>query len=272
MSVITEYPSLDSSRKIIEQLEAIDVVGWDSPQGNQLLAHVRSHLVRPQVFAAGLKGPAAEPADATAWELAWEVLNKSRLREAESPLGVLWTVVRRAIQGEMLAAAYQTSERKSWRAWRQQSPETAPPISLTQLDGSGWEPTAPPAAAAPMGPGLVAVAAALVQVGWERRTAHAVVQAVASTVARDGNRAGIQGWRGLAPLLDLPPWQVRRVAAVLLGGPGWVGAVERMASGGPATLQEADMQAALSATLNKSMPTSVLAGRLSAGNPLGAAS
>src|SRR4051812_20790111 len=116
MSVIPEDPALDSNVELIAQLEAIDVAGWDSPQGGDLLAHIRSHMVRPQVFAAGLKGPAAEQAEATAWELAWEVLNKSRLREAASPRGVLWTVVRRAIQGEMLAAAYQTSERKSWRA------------------------------------------------------------------------------------------------------------------------------------------------------------
>lgn len=272
MSVTTEDPSFDLNVDLITQLEAIDVAGWDSRQGGDLLAHVRSHLVKPQVFAAGLKGPAAEQAEATAWELAWEVLNKSRLREAESPWGVLWTVVRRAIQGEMLAAAYQTSERKSWRAWRQQSPETAPPISLTRLDESGWEPMAPPVAAAPMGPGLVAVAAALVQVGWERRVAHAVVQAVATTVARDGNRADIQGWRGLAARLDLPPWQVRRVASVLLGGPGWIGAVERMASGGPACLEDRDMKVALKATLNKSMPSSVLAGRVSTGNPISAAS
>lgn len=272
MSVVTEAPPVDSSVDLVAQLETVDVYGWDSSQGSDLLAHVRSHLVRPQVFAMGLKGPAAAQAEATAWELAWEVLNKPKLREAESPWGVLWTVVRRAIQGEMLAAAYQTSERKSWRAFRQQSAETAPPVSLTRLHESGWEPTAPPAAAAPMGPGLVAIAAALVQVGWERRAAHAVVQAVAATVARDGDRAGIRGWRGLAARLDLPPWQVRRVAAVLLGGPGWVGAVERMASDGQASLEDPDMRAALAATLNKSMPTSVLAGRLTAGNAISAAS
>ena len=272
MSVTTHDQPIDANAQLLAQLEAIDTNGWDSPEGRALLEHVRSHLVRPQVFAAGLKGPAAAQAEATAWELAWEVLNKSRLREAESPWGVLWMVVRRAIQGEMLAAAYQTSERKSWRAFRQQTPETAPPISLTQLDESGWEPTAPPAPAAPMGPVLVAVAAALVHVGWERRAAHAVVQAVAATVARDSNRSGIQGWRGLAARLNLPPWQVRRVATVLLGGPDWTGAVERIALGGPASLKDPDMQTALRATLNKSMPTSVLAGRLSAGNPISAAS
>ena len=272
MSVITHDQPLDANEQLLAQLQAIDVQGWDSPDGNALLERVRSHVVRPQVFALGLRGPVAAQAEASGWELAWELLNKGQLREAESPWGVLWIAVRRAIQGEMLSAAYQTSERKSWRAFREQTPETAPPISLTQLDESGWEPATPPAAASHMGPGLLAVAAALVQVGWERRAAHAVVQAVAATVARDSNRSGIQGWRGLAARLNLPPWQVRRVATVLLGGPDWTGAVERIALGGPASLKDPDMQTALRATLNKSMPTSVLAGRLSAGNPISAAS
>ena len=273
MSVTTQDQRAEASEQLLAQLKVIDLRGWDSPEGNDLLAYVRAHIVRPQVFAFGLRGPVAAQAEASGWELAWELLNKPRLRETASPWGVLWIAVRRAIQGEMLSAAYQTSERKSWRAWRLLAAETLPPVSLTKLTDDGWEPPASSAVAIRIGADLLAVVDALVKVGWEKRTAHAVVEAVAAAVSRNGDRAGIQGWRGLASRLDLPPWQVRRVTAVLLGGPGWNGVVERMASRGAVALEDPDVLAALRATNDKKLPTSLLAGRLAAvGNPISAAS
>jgi hypothetical protein len=273
MSVIEQDQPTEASVQLLAKLKVIDVRGWDSPEGNELLSHVRAHIVRPQVFAFGLRGPVAAQAEASGWELAWELLNKARLRDAASPWGVLWIAVRRAIQGEMLSAAYQTSERKSWRAYRLLAAESMPPVSLTQLTDEGWEPPAPTVVPIRIGADLVAVVAALAKAGWERRTAHAVVEAVAAAVARDRNRAGIQGWRSLASRLDLPPWQVRRVAAVLLGGPGWSGVVERMATRGPVALEDPDVVAALRATNDRKLPTSALAGRLAAAdNPISAAS
>ena len=52
------------------RLQRIDVEGWDGPTAGELLSYVRENLVRIQVSAAGLSGPAIFP---LALRLVWQV-------------------------------------------------------------------------------------------------------------------------------------------------------------------------------------------------------
>ncbi|MFZ5871533.1 MAG: hypothetical protein ACOYXW_13545, partial [Actinomycetota bacterium] len=126
-----------------------------------------------------------------------------------------------------------------------------PPVSLDMLAEQGWQPAAQPLSAdVELGPRLDAVVAALVEVGWGRRAARAVVEGVAVAAERDGKTSGeAVGWRPLAARLGLPPWQVRRVTVLLLGAPGWPGLVERMATQGPDVLEEQQVGAAVRSTV-----------------------
>ena len=118
--------TLDSREGLLQELVAIEAAGWGSVNGERLLSYVRDHIVRPQVAAAGLRGPAADQAEATGWAVAWETLNRTSIHTAGSPWGVLWVAVRKAIAGERLAADYQASVRNSGglrtRAWNSQRP------------------------------------------------------------------------------------------------------------------------------------------------------
>lgn len=266
-SRIEDRKALDSREGLLHELAAIDAEGWESERGERLLSYVRSHIVRPQVFAAGLRGLGADQAEATGWEIAWETMTNTSIRNAESPWGLLWVAVRRAVQGELMACAYLTNTRNSWRVRRDQEwtggdPLLDPPLSLTRLIEEGWERAEEPAVRVQLGPRLEAVIGALVDVGWEKRTAHAVVEGVALTAVRNGKAAtDAQGWRPLATKLGLPAWRVRRVMVVLLGAPGWPGIMERMTTEGPSALEEKGMRAALRSTITSSWPTPTLAAR-----------
>lgn len=265
---VTEHAVPFTSREGLRlELEAIDTEGWESERGRRLLSHVRASLVRPQVISARLRGPAADQAEATGWEVAWEALTNDRLRQVQSPWGWIWVAVQRAIRSEVMSARYLTTEMKGRRAYAAQaSTDTAthlaPPLSLTQMIELGWEREE----ASPhlqLGPGLQAVVVALVEAGWERRAAHAVLDGVISSVTRDGSgRNAAQGWRCLASRLGLPPWQVRRVSLVLLGAPGWSGAIERMRDRGHVALEDPDLRAALRSTALATLPTPVAAARM----------
>ena len=54
--------ALDSREGLLDELLAIDDLGWSSDRGEHLLCYVRAHIVLPQVVAAGLRGPAADQA------------------------------------------------------------------------------------------------------------------------------------------------------------------------------------------------------------------
>jgi hypothetical protein len=90
-------------------LDRIEVEGWDGPAASGLLDDVLRYLVRPQVRALRLRGLAADQAEATGWETAWEIMRRPYLRTTENPLGVLWVAIRRAIRGEMVAGRLGTS-------------------------------------------------------------------------------------------------------------------------------------------------------------------
>ena len=262
--------TLDSREGLLQELVAIEAAGWGSVNGERLLSYVRDHIVRPQVAAAGLRGPAADQAEATGWAVAWETLNRTSIHTAGSPWGVLWVAVRKAIAGERFAADYQASVRNSWRAGnaRLEQPMAgraggfARPLSLSLLLEEGWEPEAEPWACTGLGRRLEALIEALVHVGWERRAAHAVVEGIALAAVRDGKAtADAKGWRPLAARLGLPPWQVRRVTVLLLGAPGWPGLVERMASHGCQVLEDDSIVAAMRSTTTSSCPPPPAAAR-----------
>jgi hypothetical protein len=82
-------------------LQRVDVDGWDSAAGRQLLDHMRRAVVIPVVRRSGLRGPAAEQAMATGWEAAWDALRRPTARTAENPGGMVWVAVRRAVATEV---------------------------------------------------------------------------------------------------------------------------------------------------------------------------
>lgn len=262
--------SIESRDGLLKELAAIETSGWETPAGERLLGYVRAHIVRPQVRAAGLRGAAAEQAEATGWAVAWETLSHPSIHTAGSPWGLLWVAVRKAIAGECLTAHYQASVRNSWRAERARVEQTQAgrahtfprPLSLSLLLEEGWEPESEPWACTGLGRRLEAVIDGLVHAGWERRVAHAVVEGVALTAVRDGKvTADAKGWRPLAARLGLPPWQVRRVTVLLLGAPGWPGVVERMAHDGCQVLEADSIVAAMRSTVTSSWPPPPAAAR-----------
>lgn len=263
---------LDTRDGLLAELTAVEEDGWDGATGRKLLAYVHSHLVRPQVVAAGLRGPAADQAEATGWAAAWEVLNQPSIRTATSPWGLVWVTVRRAVLGEVVAGTHVSGARNGWRVERARREQQAndgqgrasePPVSLSVLVEDGWEPTAQPIEpGVELGPRLEQVVAGLVYAGWEQRAARAVVEAVADTALSDGKASGeVVGWRLVAARLGLPPWQVRRVTVLLLGAPGWPGVIERMALEGCHVLHEPSIKAAVRSTTLSRWPPPPAAAR-----------
>lgn len=263
---------------LLAVLDVIDRAGWDSWDAERLLTYVRATVVRPNVAATGLSGPAAEQAEATAWEASWEVLASLSLRSARSPWGVLWATARRAALGEVVAGTYCMDVRSGWRLARpgtdahvgRLGPATDagagrydPPVSLDEMNGRGVDPPSDSGTSRPSsGSVLSDVVDALVDVGWSERAARVIVEAVAAGASsKSCTVSGVRGWRRLAQTLDMPAWQVRRVMVVMLGAPSWRGLVEHLVTDGRAILDESDMRAALRSTLVASSPSPVTAAR-----------
>lgn len=259
-------------------LDDIDRAGWNCPVADELLAYVRATVVRPNVAATGLTGPAADQAEATAWEATWEALALPSLRSARSPWGVLWTTARRAALGELVAGIYCTDVRAGWRLARPDAADSAasdrvadnrddfrhdPPASLADLEGRGIGlPASPQSTGIESSDLLSIVVRALVEVGWRERPASEIVDAVSGgSVADSRTRSGARGWRHLAEVLDVPPWQVRRVTVVMLGGQDWPGLVERLIADGPRVLADPCMRAALRSTVIPWWPSPPTAAR-----------
>ena len=89
-----------SAESLREALHRVDVEGWDSAAGRELLDHVRRAVVVPVVRRSGLRGPAADQAEASGWEAAWDALRRPTARTAQNPGGMVWVAVRRAVAGE----------------------------------------------------------------------------------------------------------------------------------------------------------------------------
>lgn len=264
---------------LLSALATIDDVGWDSVVGESLLVYVRATVVRPHLVHTRLCNAAREQAEATAWEAVWEALTDDSIRTAESPWGVLWQVARHSVLGEIIAGEYGTDARKSWRARRrsaQKNPGSTPrrasdsgaaPISLEDLPNGGAE-VADEAGLLSLDacPLLMLVVDALVEVGWTRSTAARVVEAVACSAGRVGSDA--VDWRLFATALQIPGWQVRRVAVAVLGVPGWPGLVQQLATDGPAILELAGAQAAMRSTVTSWMPSTVTAANQASSSPI----
>lgn len=177
-----------------------------------------------QLTTVGLREALADQGEATDWAAAWEVLTSQRLRSAQSPWGVLWVAVRRAVLGDVVAGAFATSERTAWRL-SQADPTARRPslISLSVMIEGGREPAAEQWQQAHReAPLLDRVIEKVCSVGWDEAKARAVVEAVAASATRDGKASSdAHGWRQLAARLDVAPWQVRRVVVALpcVGGP-----------------------------------------------------
>jgi hypothetical protein len=243
----------------------IDAEGWDGPTARHLLDHLRRNLVRPQVSALRLRGPAAAQAEATGWETAWEILSRPYLRTTRNPMGVLWVAVRRAVRGEVVAARLASSDRNGWRWSPSGRPEDDPgelaarryqePLSLDALMQTDFDIPAPPMVA-PLGRRLDAVMAAMVEEGWDPWAARRVVEAVAANAGLGRTRSTVAGgWRTLAHGIGLPPWQVRRVTVLLCGVPGWPGLMTVIDEVGRHVLPRSAVRTVIRATMNRRAPS-----------------
>lgn len=88
---------------IRKHLDRVDSEGWNGSSGRELLELVRCEIVRPLVRRSGLRGLAADQAEATGWEVAWQTLDRPSTRVAENPGGMVWVAVRRGIHAEAAA-------------------------------------------------------------------------------------------------------------------------------------------------------------------------
>jgi len=259
---------------LLAVLDVIDRTGWDSPTGESLLEYVRKTVVLPAVGSVGIRGSAADQAEASAWSATWEAMTGPYLRGAESPWGVLWATARRAALGEAVAGDFGTGARKAWRALASTDPGIARSqgagagspangvglVSLDALADAGYELADRTPDGRRSGAHLSAVVLALVGAGWSEPVARRTIDELAAVVNLD-DRGGAwpQGWRELAAHLGLPPWQVRRVAIVLLGAQGWPGLLERLVLEGPDVLTDPPMRAALRSTTLWWLPNPITA-------------
>lgn len=214
-------------RTLLEQLELIDREGWDSSTGDALLRLVLLSVIRPHIQTQRLHGPAADQAEASAWQAVWEALCSEQIRSVDSPWGVLWVTARRAVRSEAVATAWCMSARKAWRL-SSSSGHNAPPAMLEDVVDDLKDRPARLATASDSAL-IEHLVDCLIGFGWGRREARAVVLGVAERAFRAHDQAHIVGgWRRLAADVNLPGWQVRRLVTVLLGRPGSPGLVERV--------------------------------------------
>ena len=260
--------TLRDHQRLRDTLATIDDEGWSGPAAGKLLTFVREDLVRPLVIDVGLRGAASWQAEATGWAAAWECLCAPSLRSVVSPWGVVWTAVRRAVMGEMLAARYCTSVRKAWRLHTDSGLFITAPVLIDvdrlQDDELG---RTQEAQQRPYGFGGAAgpVIDALVDAGWDRDVLVELIEMIGfMTESGDGRRADKAGWRPIAVQLGIEHWRVRRLMTLLMGEPGWPGLVERVLQSGSVVLDDVALVAAVQSTVVRWMKTPVYAARIAA--------
>ncbi|MDO8119712.1 hypothetical protein Q6346_00115 [Isoptericola sp. b490] len=225
---------VDALRAVLDE---VATTGWESPSAAALLNYVRATIVRPLVVELGLRGAASSQAEASAWEEVWDMLRSDRLRQAESPWGVLWSTARRAILAEAICALYPTSPKRAWDlAARDGDARPSPVESLPDLDHTDLPYARIDGDLDRPRPGVAATAEALVAVGWDHPTAEAIITEIlleepgtrgARWIARRDGWAAC-GWRAMAQRLGLPDWQARRLMVALRGTPQRPGLLPRM--------------------------------------------
>ena len=237
----------------------VELHGWDSDVGGQLLDHVRRAVVVPVVRRSGLRGPAADQAEASGWQAAWDALRRPTARTAENPGGMVWVAVRRAVAAEVAPTRSSPSV----------APPVAPPdppgpqlalvapipearlrlVSLEHLMYSGWQPEEPGSRVAGDGSVVAAVLDRLVDVGWDREDAADAIALLADHALRGPAGVATTRWRWVSLRVGVPEWQARRLASLLLGGPGWPGILELAVVHGPSVLADPAVRAAVRSTV-----------------------
>lgn len=270
-----DLDAVEAPARLFAALDTIQTEGWDSSTGDVLLTYALRNVVRPAVRAAGLGGAAAESAEATGWSTAWEALSNPAIRATRSPWGFVTAAVRRAVISDRIGDRYRTAAHTAWRIERYREARTegrrrpagewsavadpdalARPWSLTALLEDGWDEPAAEEDTATDSPLVEMLVATLARGGWPAAVAREVVLHVADYgLTNQPDRAEVPGWRPLATALGIPPWQARRLTALLLGAPGWPGLVERLATGGPTALDGPAIEVAVRSTRDRSLHT-----------------
>jgi hypothetical protein len=227
-----------------DTLSRIDVEGWDGVTGRQLLDDVRRAVVIPVVRGSGIRGAAADQAEASGWAAAWDALRRPTSRTALNPGGMVWAAVRRAVAAE--CAFTRNAESGSAVATRTRV------LSLDHLMDDGWHGTAADVSTMPdSGPVVTAVLNHLIEAGWTRQDAADAIGILAEEAGRTRGGSPTTRWRWVSLRLGVPQWQARRLAAVLIGGDGWPGVLELSVRHGPGVLDDPTVQGALRSTTHR---------------------
>lgn len=227
------------------RLRQIDESGWDSRAARELLVAVRVCVAQPAVRRSGLRGPAADQAEASAWAAAWDALRRPSARTAENPMGMAWVAARRAVAAE--ASPDGMAHDHPFR--------TPLLLSVDDLIAGGWSPTAAPlwVEPVPLGPMTEAIASALVGAGWTSEGVEEALYLLAEG-AQNRGAAVVVPWRGVADVLGIAHWRVRRLSTLLLGCAGGPGLVEIVAAHGAGVLSDPVLVDAVQSTTRRSRP------------------
>lgn len=244
---------------INSQLDQVGEHGWDGTAGRELLETIRRRVIRPVINGYGLTDATASQAEATAWQETWRALCRPSIRTTDNPGLLLLVVARRSIQAELNARRYATSPDKATRRYhaaREAGEEPQSMISLEVALDNGLQLRDPAAHTDDDPAHLGRIADAMTAAGWDQSTAHTLVTALSSATTRSPEKGHASPpWRWVARILDLPEWQVRRVACLLAGDKGCRGLVELMLQVGPDALNEPDVVAGIRATRNRWSPS-----------------
>lgn len=231
-------------------LHDVDLHGWDGAAGRQLLECVRTSVVLPVVRRSGLRGPAADQAEASAWEAAWDALRRPTARTADNPGGMVWVAARRAVWAELDSArAPAVNTPTVTPAADERGAQRLHHVSLDYLMDAGWQPIeALPTADELSGPLVARLVSALVDAGWQRRDAIDAIAIMADHAApRSAGHVGTR-WRWVALKLGVPEWRARRLASLLLGDADSPGIMELVTEHGAGAFDDVMVRAALRST------------------------
>jgi hypothetical protein len=270
---ISEGVPMDlTPQQIRDALALIDAHGWECPAGRDLLEAMLRGVVRPLVRRAGVRGPAADQAEASGWEAAWDVLRRPAVRTAQNPAGMVWVAARRAVHAEVgprSRPARALNERGLSAHTSQVDPVAAtsfgPPwqtsadngfaaaqLSLDALLERGWEPEGvSPITSRDPGPLVSCLVAGLVEAGWEPEDAFDAVAVLADRAKQTPDGTPATQWRWAALRLGVPEWRARRLAALLVGTERTPGLVELACAHGVGIFDDPAVRAALRSTTRR---------------------
>ena len=217
---------LHDNDALLADLVCIDAEGWNGPTATRVLADIRSTMVRSMVAALGLRGVEASQAEASAWEAAWEELAAPRIRQANSPWGVLARVIRRAVASEMVTARYGTTASKAWKLAH--SPDGTAFARPVAFDAGVHDASVHGSESGDLGDEIIdrellrcvlgGIGQVLISAGWDCEDAQRLTLALLSfDPGRPDGRATMCSWRRLALHAGIPQWQAHRVLAVVRG-------------------------------------------------------